>query len=499
MAARKNGILWVVALAATVQSLHSESAFGQAPPPPPESFTFWKFLGIPQAINKVKDASINTRGNRPGMERKPPIKRLADPANLESKNPAIKAAAQIKAEEDLAQQKIKALKYLATIGCGCYDKKIDPPVKVALMAALDDCTEQVRYEAAKAIAEAACSKCKHCSQNCCCDKAMTDKLSAVAFEKDDNGCWLESSARVRAAAKEAMRACCRGNQPPPGFIPTEVFNELNLGVPNTNGPVETVPSIKTPETAPNSSTIPVLPVPPQPNPAPVSPSPNSPQGVPAVPTPPAPVKTTQIELPSQAAELSVSFAEQVEQPMRAESTSVVRGSDVLNGVPARNASFERKSSTPEWISDEGDKGVPAPAPIAADPFEAQDFSAPIAPTHEGVLRGKITSVNTARRQAHLAFPNSDTPWVGARVQVTHEFVLGKESLGWLQIVSVNGRNAVAVPLANADFAHMERADGVFCKYDVAQRNAREAVESVAEQPTAEAAVRQASHRLGTPE
>lgn len=499
MAARKNGILWVVALAATVQSLHSESAFGQAAPPPPESFTFWKFLGIPQAINKVKDATINTRGNHPGMERKPPIKRLADPANLESKNPAIKAAAQIKAEEDLAQQKIKALKYLATIGCGCYDKKIDPPVKVALMAALDDCTEQVRYEAAKAIAEAACTKCKHCSQNCCCDKAMTDKLSAVAFEKDDHGCWLESSPRVRAAAKEAMRACCRGNQPPPGFIPTEVFNEMNLGVPPTPPEaIETVPATKTPETAPNSGTLPVLPVPPQPTPAPVRPNP--PQGAPAVPTPPAPMKTTQIELPSQAAELSVSFAEQVEQPQRAEPSAVTRGSDMLNGVPARNASFERKSATQEWISDEGRKEIQAPTPVVADAFEVPaEFSAPAAPAHEGLLRGKITSVNTARRQVHLAFATSDTPWVGARVQVTHSFVLGKESLGWLQIVSVNGRNAVAAPLANADFAHMERADGVFCKYDVAQRNAREAAVPVAEEATAEAAVQQVSHRLRNPE
>jgi len=58
-----------------------------------------------------------------------------------------KAAAEIKAEEDAAPQKIKALRYLATIGCaGCY-----PGVEEGLLAALDDCTESVRYEAVKAL------------------------------------------------------------------------------------------------------------------------------------------------------------------------------------------------------------------------------------------------------------------------------------------------------------------------------------------------------------
>jgi hypothetical protein len=69
------------------------------------------------------------------------VKPLADPANLNSDNPAIKAAAEIKTEEDLAPQKIKAIRYLSTIACGCY-----PQVRPALLAALDDCTEEVRYE-----------------------------------------------------------------------------------------------------------------------------------------------------------------------------------------------------------------------------------------------------------------------------------------------------------------------------------------------------------------
>ncbi len=206
-----------------VERLPAQAPVAAAPAPT----TLWNFLGIPQGINKIKDATSNPFGNHPALERKPPLKRIGDPANLASKNPAIAAAAQIKQEEDLAQQKIKAIKYLATIGCGCYDKKIDPPVKVALMAALDDCTERVRFEAAKAIAEAAATKCSVCGQNCCCDEDMAKKLAEVAFERDEHGCCLEASERVRNAAREALMICCRSRQAPYDAMPV--------------GPTESVP------------------------------------------------------------------------------------------------------------------------------------------------------------------------------------------------------------------------------------------------------------------
>lgn len=187
------------------------------PPPPSAPFTLWNFLGIPQGLNKIRDASTNRRGNFPGMERKPPLKALADPKNLESKTPAIKKAAEIKTAEDEAPQKIKAIKYLATVGCGCYEG-----VKEALLAALDDCTEEVRYETVLAIEDAASMHCETCNKACCCDEELTKKLAEIAYERNDKGCWLEPSERVREAAKRAMCACCPGQgpigeevQPPP--------------------------------------------------------------------------------------------------------------------------------------------------------------------------------------------------------------------------------------------------------------------------------------------
>ena len=135
---KKLSMALAVLLAANPLLAETNNAGALLPPPPSAPLTLWNFLGIPQGLNKIRDVTTNRTGNHPGLERKPPPRAIADFRNLESPNPAIKKAAEIKAEEDLAPQKIKALKYLATVGCGCY-----PGVKEALMAATDDCTEVV--------------------------------------------------------------------------------------------------------------------------------------------------------------------------------------------------------------------------------------------------------------------------------------------------------------------------------------------------------------------
>jgi hypothetical protein len=157
---------------------------------------------------------VNRSGNRPQRERTPPVKRIADPENLEAENPAIKAAAEIKAEEDLAPQKIKALKYLATVGCGCYDK--DGKIEEALLAALSDCTEEVRIEAANAVRTAA-GTCRCTYDGCtptCCKPSIVKRLDEMAYGVDDDGCHIEPSREVRAAAARARSACSAVPQTP---------------------------------------------------------------------------------------------------------------------------------------------------------------------------------------------------------------------------------------------------------------------------------------------
>ena len=169
-------------------------------------------LGINQAgkhiggaICKTVDCARNRLGMRfPGLEATPPLLAITDPANLsEDSPPAVQAAAKIKQEEDAAPQKIKAIRYLAQIGCGgCY-----PDVEDALLAALEDCTEEVRYEAVLAIRETTGKHCTFCKEKACCGPKIQKKLGEMVYNMDEMGCFEEASERVRRQARLALAAC----------------------------------------------------------------------------------------------------------------------------------------------------------------------------------------------------------------------------------------------------------------------------------------------------
>lgn len=193
-------------------------SFGQAPAAPvavapAATPTLWSFLGIPQGAKKVQGALTNRKGNLPKTEPKNALKALNDPANLIAQDKAIKKAAEVKVAEDLKPQKIKAIKYLTSIGCGCYDKGEE--VTAALIASAEDCTEDVRLATMQAIQGAAANKCcGNCGQVCCCNEKMLKKLAEVAYERDATGCYKEPSKRVREAAAAALKTCCPNGEPP---------------------------------------------------------------------------------------------------------------------------------------------------------------------------------------------------------------------------------------------------------------------------------------------
>lgn len=158
--------------------------------------------------------------NHPCLEPKPPLLPLSDPANLQSPIPAVAAAAKIKAAEDAAPQKIKALQYLATIGCtACYPGKDGPLVQEAFLAALHDCTEEVRFAAVKALLKTGGDPCAACKAGACCSPEILRALHDIAFKVDPfSGCYVEPSARVRRVARLAIRGC--GNTLPPPMAPS---------------------------------------------------------------------------------------------------------------------------------------------------------------------------------------------------------------------------------------------------------------------------------------
>src|SRR4051812_35739188 len=58
-------------------------AAGQAPPPPVPVPTVWDKLGVTGACKCLHSKLINPHGNHPQCEKKPLLKMIADPANLD--------------------------------------------------------------------------------------------------------------------------------------------------------------------------------------------------------------------------------------------------------------------------------------------------------------------------------------------------------------------------------------------------------------------------------
>jgi hypothetical protein len=226
-------------------------AAAQSPAP---TNTIWRFFGIPQAWEATQDAHLNRLGNNPKRERVPPLKKIADPENLKSPNPAIKTAAKIKAESDLVPQKIKAIKYLGTIACCCPANK--DKIKAALFAALSDCNAGVRQAAAEAICYAAGNRCSVCNTCSCCGADVMNKLAEMSEGKTPSGCWLEPSEAVRTAAANALASCRSVKRPEPASSPTP-----DQPVPHEERAPIGPPRPKAPAASTTPTAVPVIPRP----------------------------------------------------------------------------------------------------------------------------------------------------------------------------------------------------------------------------------------------
>ncbi|MCR9296446.1 MAG: hypothetical protein NXI32_27355 [bacterium] len=208
--------------------------------------TVWQKLGIPQAGARLRDGLVNRRGNRPGLERKPPVRAIADPANLEPTQPEmIKAAAEIKMDQDLKKQKIKAIKFLAEVNCGCYNK--EGKVEEAFLAALEDCDPDVREAAIEALNETvgSCAKCNQCAITCC-TKDIKKKLEDIATGMED-GCYKEPNPEIRAAAKALFCRCPAipedPIEPEELIAPKPIPEEIEDGVIEGDDPPEEVEGV----------------------------------------------------------------------------------------------------------------------------------------------------------------------------------------------------------------------------------------------------------------
>ncbi|WP_254512216.1 hypothetical protein [Anatilimnocola floriformis] len=420
------------------------SVSAQAPVAPPKQATLWSFLGIPQTYTSVRDNWDNRLGNRPQAERKPNLIRLADPKNLESPNPAIKKAAEIKKEEDLAKQKIKAVKYLTKIGCGCYNR--DGSITDALLKALDDCTEDVRYQTVKAITEAANGEaCANCKNKSCCSEELSNKLYEMAYERDDAGCFLEPSERVRNAAAEALRACCPGRGPQDGFILDETDG------PGT-GTGEVIPQGERPEIQnPGTGERPSIP-PPQPTPAPeLGPVPGPPAPTPARnrgqdPAPRIQDETGAAPVPGQ--------------------RSSRRTAGVYNGQPKimqTGATFPAEVAPPELGYDADPAPAPSstlveqarqviaqparqPATYSKQPMAHSQQQQPVARPAEQLGAAVTASVDVRNNQAMVNFTQGEQIRVGTVLRAYHNYAFtGRQPVGEFVVIQSTPGFAIVRP------------------------------------------------------
>ncbi|MCD0459316.1 hypothetical protein [Roseiconus lacunae] len=498
----------LIATSATIA--HAQAPAVPAAPTP----TIWRFMGIPQGIQKIRDVTVNRRGNFPGLERKPPVKRIGDPANLESDNPAIKAAAEIKQAEDMKMQKIKAIKFLATMGCGCYDK--EGKITDALLAAMDDCTPDVRLAAIEAIADSANGECcKSCGSTSCCSEKVTKRLSEIAYERDDSGCMLEPNAEVREAAAKALCVCCpnRATGPIEEDVPEVDVPELPQPIPGeTEDEVEAIEGEGgaatvelDSETTSIGSGVPAVAL----RPAPreerlISPSHQTSPLLdpPSEPATEDPIQLQPMPISLEAAENAASQSDQSEStaksdievgqlrmiggmaiqpvtiaPVSAIEDSVTKSNPVqanvgrqdravgfsISDTPQAPSVYDRSATTSPTLA-------PRPKPVAL-PIERESKaevrsvprSVPLIDKKPATpQKSQAIVVGVDHRTGKVALRSGQPMRVGASVTVYHSYLTGERLVGHLLIQSVKGAQAVAVATDRAGLEHIESGDRAVC-------------------------------------
>lgn len=399
--------------------------------------------------------------------------RIGDPKNLESLNPAIKKAAEIKVEEDLKPQKIKAIKFLARTGCGCYEG-----VAEALIAALSDCTEEVRYEAARALRDAAGQKCGTCNGSCCSEK-VSEAMYKRAYERDDAGCWIEPSERVRGMLRQALCACSVPGLPE---IVTEPIKEGPVEGPVKEGPetppppppaasvpVESERSVKVETSVParqvsveKSAQVVVAQVeneeidlPPVPPAAVLRATPVKVAKVPAKPVAKKEVAKKEVAVvaepvaakPEQSDESKdVDDAVKLFQPQPAVEEEAVEApvKPQRSAVtPATRREVELKPAMPKEIV------APAPQKTAK------------APAAKGTpSQGDVAVVNPHNGTVQLQFGEGQPPQIGSTVKVFHQSLLRTTQVGELNIVGHRGPIAYAKPVGSTKLDKISKGDKV---------------------------------------
>jgi hypothetical protein len=295
------------------------------------------------------------------------------------------------------------------IGCGCY-----PGVADAFAAALEDCTEEVRYVAAQAIGDAAGNQCERCNESCC-KKDLVEKMVMRAYERDEEGCYIEASERVREALKKSLCVCCphragefsqmemggTGDDRPPGDTRPPGDNTPPPGDGDAPGPINPDPSgTSVPDRQAESMQVPGDPL------TPVSTATSSRR-----------TKTTSSRRTWQNKAAQVNAEEEF-------SETPIAGGRVSDADEAAVAPRQAPARTVATATTEAYETVRNVSPVA------------------GPVRGHVVATNAARGMVEIHFQGEAKPARGDEILIYHSYLLGRELVGSLQVVGYDGDHVI---------------------------------------------------------
>lgn len=191
-----------------------------APPPTPAPAPFAP--GAPNPAASGPGAGTPpASGDAPATASPPPAAAAAPEADAAPPpQPPAELTAQIAAASDPATEatKIEALRFLARQDCACYPETID-----TILAALDDCSEAVRYAALRALWHsqntAVCVICRQRHRgavayySCPCEIKTITRVSQLLLDRDHYSRLREGSPRVRNLARIILTECITGRSP----------------------------------------------------------------------------------------------------------------------------------------------------------------------------------------------------------------------------------------------------------------------------------------------
>jgi hypothetical protein len=446
--------------------------------------TVWQKMAIPQTAKCLHAQLFNRNGNFPGLEKKPPLKNIADMANLEEPgNSPIKVAAEIKQKEDKAPQKIKALKYLATIGCGGFcSEEQGKKIEAAFIDGMRDCTESVRLAAVEAVKDTIRARRKHqhrgnpnsalavrlesckkkldvykkfipetvrdavhhvstsvqehhgtvrppdpCDSRCCCTPDIMAELAKLAYERKDSGCWYEPSAAVRRAAIQALEMCCPTCFEPIEILPDDggeeplIEEEGEEPAADVADPADAAEEAATDEAADSAGA--------ETNPVEEDPAAEEAEDSEADPFEDA----AAAELPPQPTFSDPSAS--AEPPGDSETMDVeVRLTD--------DETIE--DPLVEFIAHDPTREPAEEAPVAEEPpaFDPEQAPLPAEP-----VGGVVEHYDVSKQLVHLSFDEGIVVPTGQEVEVYHRFLLGVSQVAILEVTEAAPGRAVARPLS----------------------------------------------------